>query len=235
LCVPSQNGKPLYNEAGDLTKLGRNCRSFRCNQRLCVIKTFISGVVLGVAGFITALHFLPVVNISREVSIISVSPNGGNSETFHVNIPTDRILLAAEGQKNTVPPDLEWPAVALFEGTRSEIFKVRNSKDAVVGVASRLAVQNDELGGITEWVLHMPARGSMYVTLDQQVVDNRRVGNLRSGTREFDGLQGSLAERWIAEKTNADAIHDGRIELVASYMSRIKTGTDTSQDLGGER
>jgi hypothetical protein len=96
-------------------------------------------------------------------------------------------------------------------------------------------VQNDELGGITEWVLHMPARGSMYVTLDQQVVDNRRVGNLRSGTREFDGLQGSLAERWIADKTNADAIHDGRIELVASYMSRIKTGTDTSQDLGGER
>lgn len=200
-----------------------------------MIKTYISGVILGVAGLITALHFLPAVNVSREISIISVSPNGGNSETFHVNIPADRILLAAAGQINTVPPDLEWPAVKLFEGTRSEIFKVRNSKDAVIGVASRLAVQNNELGDVIEWVLHMPARGSMYVTLDQQAIDNRRVGNLRSGTREFDGLQGSLAERWIAAKGEADELHDGRIELVASYMSRIKTGAVDSQDLGGEQ
>ena len=52
-----------------------------------MIKTFITGIVLGIAGVIAALYVVPVVDQHREQSIISMSTNGGNSEAFHVNIP----------------------------------------------------------------------------------------------------------------------------------------------------
>jgi len=184
-----------------------------------VIKTFITGIVLGIVGVIAALYVVPVVDQHREQSIITMSTNGGNSEAFHVNIPMDRIMLGEPASKRPMPPGMEWPDAAMLDDVRIELFKLRNSRNTVIGVASRLAANDDEIGNVIEWVLHMPARGSMFVGLNPAPVDGGRAGPLRAGTREFESLVGRLSERWVAEASNDDGAQAGRIELVATFVS----------------
>lgn len=198
-----------------------------------MIKTFIFGIVLGVAMVFAAAHLLPAVDQYREASIISVAPNGGNAEAFHVNVPHDRIMIGAQGQNNAVPASMEWPQDALFEGARTELFKLRNSRDAVVGVASRLAANNDKVGDIIEWVLHLPARGSFYVPMQTETVEGSyRTGELRAGTREFDKLHGQLSERWVADAGDAEDGLAGRIELMTIFVSTEDTTDDVTGDSG---
>jgi hypothetical protein len=96
-----------------------------------VFKTFIAGVLLGAAAAGAALYFIPVVNQAREYSLITVTPNSGNEEVFHANIPTDRIMVGAPRQAAPLPIGLDWPDNALFADSRAELFKIRNSQDVV--------------------------------------------------------------------------------------------------------
>lgn len=185
-----------------------------------MIKTFITGMVLGIAGVIAALYLLPAVDQHREISVISVAPNGGNLETFQVNIPMDRIVVGADGADAALPAGLEWPGDPIFDGSRTEIYKIRNSRNAVIGIASRLAASNSDIGDIIEWVVHLPARGSIFMSFDAQAVGGRRVGQLRAGTREFEGLTGSVSERWVADTSDVDDAIAGRIELHATYIAK---------------
>lgn len=184
-----------------------------------MFKTFIAGIILGVTAGAAALWFLPPVDQEREHSIISVMPNGGNSEAFHANIPTDRIMIGAPDQENPLPAGMQWPDDALLADVRTELFKIRNSRDAVVGVASRIAASNEN-GDLVEWVLHLPARGSAYVAMNPGLTEQgNRVGVLRSGTREFADRAGRLSERWVADTTGNDDAPAGRIELQAMFVS----------------
>lgn len=189
-----------------------------------MIKTFVIGMVLGIAGAAAALYLLPAVNQHREVSLISVAPNGGNLETFQVNIPMDRIVVGTDDGSPALPAGLEWPDDPIFAGTRTELYKVRNSRNTVIGVGSRLAASNSDVGDIIEWVVHLPARGSIYMTIDAQAAGGRRLGQLRAGTREFEGLSGTVSERWVADTGGADDAIAGRIELQASYMADVPDG-----------
>ena len=148
MCAPSQIGCGEYYTAANLTKLGS------------MIKTFIVGILLGAGAVAAALHYIPVVNQFREQSLVVVHPNHGNSESFHVNVPMDRIMIGAQAQASPLPPGLDWPEDPAFADVRAELFKIRNSKDAVVGVASRIAAKEDSRD-VIEWVLHLPARGSV--------------------------------------------------------------------------
>ena len=183
-----------------------------------MLRTFIIGIVLGVTGVIAALHLLPAVDQARESSIITVNPNGGNSEAFHVNIPMDRIMIGAPGQTESLPPELQWPEDPMLSNARAELFKLRNTRDAVVGVASRIAARGSS-GDVVEWVLHLPARGSLFVTMDPAPVDGQRGGSMRAGTREFGDLVGRVSERWVAD--SSDGVNAGRIELQARFVSTI--------------
>jgi hypothetical protein len=184
-----------------------------------LLKTFIVGIFLGVAAGGAALYFVPPVNQEREQSIISVTPNGGNTEVFHANVPTDRIMIGAPDQESPLPAGLNWPEDELLANVRAELFKIRNSKDAVVGVASRIAANGDS-EQIIEWVLHLPARGSVYIVMQPELTESgNRLGTLRQGTREFGGLIGRLSERWIANTTGVEDAPAGRIELRASFVS----------------
>lgn len=187
-----------------------------------MVKTLVFGFLLGIAGSVAAVYFLPAVDQYRESSIISVTPNGGNTESFHINIPMDRILVGAPDQPQPVPPGMVWPKIAELDGVRAELFKIRNSRDTVVGVASRIAASSQKLGDNIEWVLHLPARGSVYVTMPPRPIDGvHRVGTMRSGTREFETLTGQLTERWVAnEKAEDEDVHAGRIELLATFVGR---------------
>ena len=183
-----------------------------------MLRTFIIGIVLGITGVIAALHLLPVVDQARESSLITVAPNGGNLESFHVNIPMDRIMVGAPGQAEPLPPELAWPEDPMLSDTRAELFKLRNTRDAVVGVASRIAARDDS-GDVVEWVLHLPARGSLFVTMNPAPVDGQRTGVMRAGTREFGHLVGRVSERWVAD--SSDGVNAGRIELQAAFVSTI--------------
>lgn len=185
-----------------------------------MVKTFIFGIVLGVIASVAALMYVPIVDQHRERSIISVQPNGGNVEAFHANVPIDRVMIGAPAQPDPLPPGLEWPLDVDLAGIRAEIFKIRNSHDVVVGVASRMAAVDPEAGDVVEWVLHLPARGSAYVSMQPvPVAPGLRQGVIRAGTREFAGIDGMVNERFIADPGAEDGPPSGRIELTASFVA----------------
>lgn len=187
-----------------------------------MFKTFVAGIILGAAAAGTVLYFVPLVDQVREYSIIGVMPNGGNAETFHANIPTDRIMTGAPRAATPLPTGLNWPADSMFANARVELFKIRNSKDAVVGVASRIAASNQD-GDLIEWVLHLPARGSAYILMQPTLPESGdRVGSLRAGTQEFGSLTGQLNERWSADTTDAEDAPRGRLELRTSFVSTVE-------------
>lgn len=152
--------------------------------------------------------------------MIVVTPNGGNTEAFHVNVPIDRIMVGAPGQPTPLPAGLEWPGDEYLASIRAELFKIRNGKDAVIGIASRVAASNKDLGDVIEWVLHFPARGSVYVMMQPEAIEGGyRVGELRAGTREFSKLNGQVTERWIADTSDSEDTAAGRIELITTFAA----------------
>jgi len=186
-----------------------------------MFKTYIVGILLGMGMAAAALYYVPVVDQYREQSLIVVHPNHGNTEVFHINVPTDRIMIGAGSQATPLPPGLEWPEDPLFAATRNELFKLRNSKDAVVGVASRIAASDPEAGDIIEWVFHLPARGSVYVTMGPDARDGGyRVGEMRTGTREFETLTGQVTEQWVAETSGMEEGRAGRIQLITAFVGQ---------------
>ena len=187
-----------------------------------MFKTFLIGIVLGVVVAAGLLYAVPAVDQSREASIMSVAPNGGTFERFHINIPRDRVAVGAQTDAGSVPPGLEWPMDPLFSDLRSEIFKIRDANDVVVGVAARTAARHGD-ENVVDWLLHLPARGSLFFSLDALPRKHgSRFGRIVSGTREFADLRGSLGERWVANDSDEEGAPLGRIELQASYISDLE-------------
>ena len=188
-----------------------------------MFKTFIFGIFSGAIIAACLLYFVPVVDQYREDSLISVQTNGGNTESFHTNLPHDRILAGGTAVKVAIPAGLEWPELPASAETQAELFKIRNRNDVVVGVASRISGTGAGSGSIVEWTLHLPARGTLYVALQPQPGEaGYRRGSLRAGTREFASLSGSVIERFIApdvdQDSESDSEFEGRIELVTALV-----------------
>lgn len=175
---------------------------------------------MGIAASVGALYAFPAVDQDREASIISVTANGGTTEAFHINIPTDRIMVGAQHQQTALPPNMNWPNDDLLAGVRAEMFKLRNARDAVVGVASRVATNPDE-ADLVEWVVHLPARGSIYISMNSPTAGSQeRAGEIDAGSREFAQLRGSVSERWVSDTSGELDAPAGRIELHATYVGQ---------------
>lgn len=187
-----------------------------------MVKTFLIGIILGIVAAAVGLYAKPVVDQAREISYISVAPNGGNRETFRINIPIDRVMIGAAGQSSRLPAGLEWPEDDILAKVSTEMFKVRNERDVIVGIAARtVAVEDDS--SVVDWVLHLPARGSLLINMDATVTeDGHRVGELRTGTQEFQSMMGFVAERWVSDTSGDEDAPDGHIELLATYVSRVE-------------
>lgn len=183
-----------------------------------LLKTFLFGILLGIAAAAGALYALPAVDQHREVSLISVAPNGGNLESFHINIPMDRIMVGTAGQKSGLPAGLDWPQDAVFAGVSAELFKIRNARDVVIGVAARTVAKEEE-SDVIDWVLHLPARGTLFVSMEPVAQEGgHRIGQIRAGSNEFAPLRGFVAERWVADTSGEEDAPVGRIELLATYV-----------------
>jgi hypothetical protein len=180
-----------------------------------LFRTFVFGILLGAAFTAAAAYLLPAVDQRREASVITVQPNGGSREAFYVDLPDDRVLAGGDGVPAAVPAGLEWPEARVLSSARAELFKLRNERGAVIGVASRITGPAPGSARVVEWALHLPARGTLYLSLEPELRDaGTRAGTLRAGTREFAGLQGSVTERFVASGGAAGPDNEGRIELV---------------------
>lgn len=195
-----------------------------------MLKTFFIGILLGLAGAAGALYAIPVVDQHREVSIISVAPNGGNIESFHINIPMDRVMVGAAGQSSGLPAGLIWPDDPVFENISTELFKVRNARDTVIGVAARTVATEDD-AEVIDWMIHLPARGSLFVNMEPAPQEGgHRVGKIRSGSQEFGSLMGGVSERWVGDTSGDVDAPAGRIELIATYVARAEPLDDSELD-----
>ena len=178
--------------------------------------------MLGIVAVAGALYAIPVVDQQREASLVSVAPNGGNVETFHINVPTDRIMLGAPRQATPMPADMVWPDDELLTDVRTELFKLRDARNTVIGVASRVASKKDA-AELIEWVIHLPARGSMFVKMNPTARDGGyRQGELWAGSREFEPFKGFVTEQWLADSSGEEDAPDGRIELKATYVGELE-------------
>jgi len=166
-----------------------------------VIKTFLAGIILGLLGSGALAYFVPVVDLERERSHITVRPNGGNIELFVIDPNRDRIMAFDASEAVTYPDEVVWPAGDRLEDLRTELYKVRNRDDKVIGVASRMAI-DDGGQNFSEWAIHLPARGSLYVSMNTGTTqgldsDSARSGVFRKGTREFASHSGTVVERRV--------------------------------------
>ncbi len=185
-----------------------------------LFKTFIFGILLGALGAGAIAYFVPAVNLHRERSHISVQPNGGNIERFQINLPRDRILVGLPGVEDSIPAGLDWPREASLGDTQAEAFIVRDVNNSVVAVASRLASSTEKSGSFIEWVVHFPARGTMYAEMElTPAADGFRNGRLRSGTRDFLAASGSIREQFVSEVEDGDV--QSRIVLEAALVGPL--------------
>ncbi len=150
--------------------------------------------------------------------MISVLPNGGNAETFHINLPEDQLLSSPSGTGEVIPGGLEWPQESGLADAQTGLYKLRNRNDIVVGVASRVTTADSGNDSAVEWTLHLPARGSIYAMLQSTGdASGVRAGSMLAGTREFANLHGSVRESFL------DATDEtGRIELVAALAGHLE-------------
>jgi hypothetical protein len=187
-----------------------------------VIRIFLIGIVLGVLAAAGALYAFPAVDQEREASIVTVAPNGGNVESFHINIPMDRVMTGKQGDGVPVPAGLNWPRDEVLANVRTEMFKIRNARDSVIGVAVRTAARLDG-DTVIDWMLHLPARGSLFVNMEAAPRENGfRLGRIRAGSREFAPLSGMMGERWVANNSDDEDAPMGRIELRATYVGELQ-------------
>lgn len=183
-----------------------------------MIKTFSFGIFFGIAATVAVLWLVPMVDQHREPSIVAVQANGGQREIFHVNLPEDRIMAASSARARPVPDGLAWPDAGVLSGVQAELFKLRDANDVVVGVASRLAGPGDATGSIVEWSLHLPARGTLYASMQAGAdASGYRDGVMRAGTREFFDLRGRVRERFFTEAGAQGTA--GRIELTTALVA----------------
>jgi len=181
-----------------------------------LLRIFLVGIFLGLLAAAGALYGYSVDQV-REASIVAVAPNGGNVESFHINVPMDRIMIGASGQTSVVPLGLDWPDDEILVNVRAEMFKIRNAHDTVIGVAVRAAAKDGDKD-IIDWVLHVPARGSVMINMDETPREGGyRLGQIRAGSREFSPLHGFMTERWVANDSGEEDAPAGHIELVATY------------------
>jgi hypothetical protein len=131
-------------------------------------------------------------------------------------------MAGAADQMASSSGGVAWPSDEILAGVSGEMFKLRNERGDVVGIAAR-TVAEDVDTDVIDWVLHLPARGSLFFNMDAAPTEGGyRRGGLRSATQEFESLGGTITERWIADESEKEDAPDGRIELQATYVGQLE-------------
>ncbi|MBT8085543.1 MAG: hypothetical protein HKN35_12550 [Woeseia sp.] len=186
-----------------------------------MLKVFSIGILLGLIASGATAFFMPVADLHRETSLLTVQPNGGVIEIFKIRIPEDRVMVGSTDAAANLPGTLRWPQDLTDAGVTAEIFKLRNDDGAVIGLASRMvgsAIYDfGAAADSVEWVLNLPSRGSLYFLMDADAdAAGNRGGFLRAGTREFSYQKGTMIERVVDDASTGSAY----IELTSLALGK---------------
>jgi hypothetical protein len=139
---------------------------------LVVTRTFLLSLLAGAAVALAgaAVFSLPV--HERFPSIIKVETNGGRSESFIIHWPEDRLELQGGLDGAAVTPE-DGIAVLAPRGSSlaaTELFRLRDVDDRVIGIASRMTGRVPGRRGrersVSNWTLMIPSRGILLLTQD---------------------------------------------------------------------
>jgi len=160
-------------------------------KRLFVV-TFILGLLI-VAATAT---FWPMATHLRYRSLIAVAPDGGRQEDFVIRWPEDRIPRPSE--LRSPPRGSAAAGAAALEDTAgarvsAEMFRVRDTDDNVIGVASRLAGTGAAIAdpgrSASSWLIVIPSRGAMFLTQTDAFDTTIREQLTAEGNRAFAPAQ----------------------------------------------
>lgn len=152
-------------------------------KRLFVV-TFVTGFLIVVLA--TALWPLP--RHQRFRSLTAVPPDGGRQEDFIIHWPEDRI--ARPGEESAGLPAAAVVGAAVLEdsaGRRAsaELFRLRDSDDNVIGVASRVAGTGGAIAdpgrSSSNWLLVIPSRGALFLAQTDALDTSVREQSTASG------------------------------------------------------
>jgi hypothetical protein len=134
-------------------------------------RTFVVTFVAGLLVVALATTFWPLPNHVRYRSLITVPPDGGRQEDFIIRWPEDRIRRPSDS-RSSLPAAAAVGAAVLEDsaGQRAsvELFRLRDSDDNVVGIASRLAGTGGAIAdpgrSASNWLLVIPSRGALFLS-----------------------------------------------------------------------
>ena len=203
------------------------------------MRVFLLAFLAGVVAAMLLAQLFPYPGQVRERSLSGALPNGGRLETFHIDLPGDRLVPAQDAELGE----------AGQTDVRAEIFRLRNEENRVVGLAGKLSgrpVDGAPDGETTsDWTLVISGRGGLFMTQtnadpvligrterrgtppELELRDDRGVGathlisdgeapdggRVLGGTGEFTGLAGRYDESWQIDSVSGDDQMQGRIVL----------------------
>ncbi len=192
------------------------------------LAAFVTGLLL--AGL--AASFWSPPEHARYRSLTSVLPDGGRQEDFIIRWPEDRIRRGSE-TGTELPADAAAGAAVLEDsaGQRvsAETFRIRDTEDNVIGVASRLAGTGGAIAdtnrSASNWLVVIPGRGAIFLSQPDTFDTTARQRDTLNGMITLSAMQnrafwGNSTERRITATT-------------PRYAGRILRGTNEFAGLSG--
>jgi hypothetical protein len=133
-------------------------------------RLFVVGFIAGLLAMVVAATLWPLPSHLRIRSLTSVPADGGRQEDFVIHWPEDRIARPDEAASG-LPAAAAVGAAVLEDsaGRRvsAEMFRVRDTEDTVIGVASRLAGTGGAIAdagrSASNWLIVIPSRGALFL------------------------------------------------------------------------
>jgi hypothetical protein len=189
---------------------------------------FVAGLLL--AGL--AASFWPLPGHVRYRSLTTVLPDGGRQEDFIIRWPDDRISRSTE-IGSELPADAARGAAVLEDsaGQRvsAETFRIRDTEDNVIGVASRLAgtggAMADANRSASNWLVVIPGRGAIFLSQPDM---------FDTTARQRDTLNGMITLSAMQDPAFWHSRREQRITAATPrYAGRILRGTGEFAGLSG--
>jgi hypothetical protein len=133
-------------------------------------RLFLFAFIAGLLVVAVTATVWPMPKHLRYQSLISVASDGGRQEDFVIRWPGDRI--PRPGEVRSEPYAAAAVGAAALEDTAgsrvsAEMFRVRDTEDNVIGVASRLAGTGAAIAdpgrSASSWLIVIPSRGAIFL------------------------------------------------------------------------
>ena len=160
-------------------------------------RTFLIAVLAGALAAVIGLASFDLAGVSQQPAQLEPAGDAGTSTERWMIEARDRIAATGDGLQ-PVPAGIATLRDARLAGLNVATMKVRNVSGEVVGVASRITANEQDLGvRAVWWTFVMGTRGTLAAYLPDQAVTGG--GQLLGGTRSFDRASGQFSEERQAD------------------------------------